>query len=545
MNFLFNVRIFIRLIFGFTLILLLLAGITVFGITQVENIERGLSTINDVNSVKQRYAINFRGSVHDRAIALRDVVLVDSDSELNSAISEIDKLYDFYQTSAVSMDDIFNNGEKNDPQEVEILNRIKNIEKKTEPIIAQTIEYATTGDSTNAYQLLMGEARPLFTDWLAVINEFIDLQEAKNNAETQITTSIASGFSSLSYNVLFGSFLVTGLIILWVVPTFLKFNQLTKVMDQVSKGNLDIEPINSKTTCEIGNLSNAADAMIERLKTIIVGIQSESRQISQISTQLESTSTQMARGSSEQAAFVEEISSTMEEVSTNINQNAESARQTNDISVSTNAKLKNVDEKSREVIQANETINKRINIISDIAFQTNVLALNAAIEAARAGDAGKGFSVVASEVQILAEKSKSVSDEIISLTNRAYEISEQTGKVMLEAIPQMEQTSSLVQNITISTEEQNKGAQQVSQSIQQLNTISQQSAASSEKLAKSAEQLAGKAALLNEYIAFYKVRSNTQEAQPLHDSIVRNTLNQPVHTIADQAMDEDEYALHF
>lgn len=545
MNFLFNVRIFIRLIFGFTLILLLLAGITVFGITQVENIERGLSTINDVNSVKQRYAINFRGSVHDRAIALRDVVLVDSDSELNSAISEIDDLYDFYQKSAVSMDDIFNNGEKNDPQEVEILNRIKNIEKKTEPIIAQTIEYATTGDSTNAYQLLMGEARPLFTDWLAVINEFIDLQEAKNNAETQITTSIASGFSSLSYNVLFGSFLVTGLIILWVVPTFLKFNQLTKVMDQVSKGNLDIEPINSKTTCEIGNLSNAADAMIERLKTIIVGIQSESRQISQISTQLESTSTQMARGSSEQAAFVEEISSTMEEVSTNINQNAESARQTNDISVSTNAKLKNVDEKSREVIQANETINKRINIISDIAFQTNVLALNAAIEAARAGDAGKGFSVVASEVQILAEKSKSVSDEIISLTNKAYEISEQTGKVMLEAIPQMEQTSSLVQNITISTEEQNKGAQQVSQSIQQLNTISQQSAASSEKLAKSAEQLAGKAALLNEYIAFYKVRSNTQEAQPLHDTIVRSSLNQPVHTIADQAMDEDEYAHHF
>ncbi len=511
-NFLFNVKISIRLVLGFGVVLVLLAGIGIFGIQEVDKIQTSLKVINEENSVKQRYAINFRGSVHDRAIALRDVVLVENENELNAAIQEIEDLYNFYQESAVKMDQLFNSPDSKNGTDYEILSRIKQVEIETEPLITQVIELINNDNSEEAYDVLMYQARPLFTDWLSVINEFIDLKENMNSEETAITLAVANGFSSLSYNIMIASFLITIAIGLWVVPTFLRFGKITNVMSNVAKGNLDVEQINSKTTDEIGSLGTAVDQMVGQLRNVISSIQVETNQVTEISNQLEQTSSQLAKGSNEQAAFVEEISSTMEEVSININQNADNAKKTSEISTETNIKLQDVAVKSQEVIEANETINNRINVISEIAFQTNVLALNAAIEAARAGDAGKGFAVVASEVQILAEKSKTMSDEIISLTNKAYDISTRTGKVMEEAIPKMAETSNLVQDITHATEEQNEGSKQVNNSIQHLNSLSQQTAASSEELASSAEQLSQQAGRLQEYISFYTVSAT--DAKP-------------------------------
>tara|TARA_Y100000033_G_scaffold51035_1_gene63406 strand:- start:2661 stop:2948 length:288 start_codon:yes stop_codon:yes gene_type:complete len=86
-----------RLLLGFGLIITMLVIVTVMGIDEVDTIDKKMTTINDVNSVKQRYAINFRGSVHDRAIAIRDVVLLDSLAEVQSVIREINQLANFYK----------------------------------------------------------------------------------------------------------------------------------------------------------------------------------------------------------------------------------------------------------------------------------------------------------------------------------------------------------------------------------------------------------------------------------------------------------------
>ena len=86
-----------RLLLGFGLIITMLVIVTVMGIDEVDTIDKKMTTINDVNSVKQRYAINFRGSVHDRAIAIRDVVLLDSLAEVRSVIREINQLANFYK----------------------------------------------------------------------------------------------------------------------------------------------------------------------------------------------------------------------------------------------------------------------------------------------------------------------------------------------------------------------------------------------------------------------------------------------------------------
>lgn len=275
----------------------------------------------------------------------------------------------------------------------------------------------------------------------------------------------------------------------------------------LSEGNLGINiPDNYlRRRDEIGDISRALESLSLQLRDVILGVQRESEQITEISRNLEQTSNQMAHGSNEQAEFVEEISSTIEQVSANISQNAENAQRTNSLSREANDRLKNAGEKSGEAISANETITNRIKQINEIAFQTNILALNAAIEAARAGEAGKGFAVVATEVQMLAEKSKNVGEEIVELTQKAYKRVSRAGEVISETIPKMEETSNLVSEISIASDEQSKGASQVNESIQQLSSLAQQSAASSEELAASATELKGQSERLMNSIAYYKL----------------------------------------
>ena len=81
-----------RLKLGFAALFLLIVGLTAIGVSEVSRIESSLRTINDVNSVRQRYAINFRGSVHDRAIALRDVTLLTDAASLQGVFRDIERL---------------------------------------------------------------------------------------------------------------------------------------------------------------------------------------------------------------------------------------------------------------------------------------------------------------------------------------------------------------------------------------------------------------------------------------------------------------------
>ena len=174
-----NVKISTRLTFGFVVVLALMIILTVVGIIQVNKINDSLTAINDVNSVKQRYAINFRGSVHDRAISIRDVTLMSGAGELATVLSGIERLQAFYADSAVLLDKMFAERDDTMPQEREILASIKATEVKTLPLMRDVIQSQQAGDAAKAKTILMEQARPAFVEWLARINQFIDLQKKR------------------------------------------------------------------------------------------------------------------------------------------------------------------------------------------------------------------------------------------------------------------------------------------------------------------------------------------------------------------------------
>jgi methyl-accepting chemotaxis protein len=188
--------------------------LTVIGINRVSFIDNTLHDIVDINSVKQRYAINFRGSVHDRAISIRDVVLSeDKNSDLfKKSIEDIKRLEEFYTNSAKPMDDIFSKNQGIEKTEIEILDKIKDVEKKTLPLVEEIIQLKTFGENEKALDILVSKASPLFTNWLKVINEFIDYQEAKNQTATPQAREVASNFSILMITIMLISLILGSLV---------------------------------------------------------------------------------------------------------------------------------------------------------------------------------------------------------------------------------------------------------------------------------------------------------------------------------------------
>ncbi len=260
-----NLRIWQRLALGFGLVIALMLILTAVGVQRVGQIDTALATINQLNSVKQRYAINFRGSVHDRAISLRDVVLFEGNSDVEAAGREIDRLAAFYADSAAPLDALVLDDASGDAEERVILESIKAIENQTLPLIIEVRRLRAAGEREMAHALLLAEAKPAFEIWLARINQFIDLQEARNGVEAKKATATAEGFAKL---MILLSALAIGLgsLVAWrIVRSVTKpLNQALQVAQRVGEGDLG-SVIGNTSDDETGQLLQAMRRMQEQL----------------------------------------------------------------------------------------------------------------------------------------------------------------------------------------------------------------------------------------------------------------------------------------
>jgi len=244
-----------RLSLGFGLVLSLLVLLSAISIFEVNGIQANLKTVNDVNSVKQRYAINFRGSVHDRAISLRDVTLV-APAQIDAEVATIQTLANHYAQSAAPLDAMMTEATA---EEKRILTAIKATEARTLPMIQSVIDLQRAGQFDEARGVLMGEARPQFVQWLGEINQFIDFQEAANQAVGTQTRKTAEQFLWLTLALCAGALGLGGLIAVGSVRSLKPLNELTKIMARMASHDYEVKVPHAKRQDEVGAIARAVE----------------------------------------------------------------------------------------------------------------------------------------------------------------------------------------------------------------------------------------------------------------------------------------------
>jgi len=444
-----------QLAVGFGVFMLLLVALGGVAVHRVNSIADSLAVINDINSVKQRFAINFRGSVHDRAISLRDVVLVTDARERAAALAEIERLVAFYAASATPLDRMMATGAEVTAAETQILASIKATEARTMPIIAAVIEAAQRGDGAKAHSLLLEQARPGFIEWLARINQFIDLQEEKNRGVAQVTRGVADGFQTLMLGLVAIGLALGGAVAFWSLRAMAPLRRLATTMLRLAQGEHQAEIPGLGRRDEVGTMAKAVAVFrtqgeeAERLRAAQEAERAAARQaqstalrgmadrveegtlaaMGQIADQAknlaadaEAMAAATARvdrntdavgsAATDQLMVAETVAAAAEELTASIRSIAQQVRETAEVSRGTAADSTRTEQVIVALSSAVGEIGDVTNLIQEIAGKTNLLALNATIEAARAGDAGKGFAVVAGEVKDLAAQTAKATQEI-------------------------------------------------------------------------------------------------------------------------------------
>lgn len=295
------------------------------------------------------------------------------------------------------------------------------------------------------------------------------------------------------------------------------------VLERIADGDLT-QRMDGDFKGAFGNLQGNVNDMMEGLKSLIIEISGSGETLASSSSELRDTSDALSRQTEQNAASLEETSAALEElsasiknVSTNVTDASRNAQSARDTAKSSEKVAADAAASMNSIADASKEITRVVGVIDDIAFQINLLALNAGVEAARAGDAGRGFSVVASEVRQLAQRASEASKEIATvITKSDTAVSEGVEKVAgaqksLEAIAQsVIGISKGVDDVSSAINEQVHGISEITTAVGLIDQNTQKQAASFEEVTAASALLASEAVSLKQSTARFRTGQDAQ-----------------------------------